>query len=146
MTRLDLINILNRKIPDNFKISDKSESNEKTSSIYIGRYSERLKSYTTILKCFTYSSNKKSGWKEGEKITWYFDFYMDNDNRRFLIPDKQTEDFIELFLYRYCKYLDIKDEYSKIFNSIFILSNGDRVKSEIRDFKIKNVIKSENQE
>lgn len=71
---------------------------------------------------------------------------MGNDNRRFLIPDKQTEDFIELFLYRYCKYLDIKDEYSKIFNSIFILSNGDRVKSEIRDFKIKNVIKSENQE
>lgn len=44
MTRLDLINILKKKIPNNFKISDKSEGNEKTSSIYIGKYSEKLKS------------------------------------------------------------------------------------------------------
>lgn len=146
MTRLDLINILKKKIPNNFKISDKSEGNEKTSSIYIGKYSEKLKSYITVLKCFTYSSSKKSGWKDGDEIIWYFNFYADNDNRSFLIPDTSTEDFIELFLHRYYKYLDIKDEYCRIFHSISILSNEDRIKTEIRDLKINNIIKNENQE
>lgn len=146
MKRLNLINILNNKLPKNWKISEKLEGDEKTSSIYIGKYSKKLKSHITILKCFTYSSNKKSGWKDGEDIIWYFDFYIDSESKRFLIPNQSTDDFIEIFLHRYSKYLDIKDEYNKIFNSIFILSNEDKIKTEIRDFKIKSIIKNENQE
>jgi len=47
---------------------------------------------------------------------------------------------------RYPKYLDLKENLDKIYNSIFILSNSNKLKEEIREYKINKVLKSENQE
>jgi len=147
MKRTELINILNKYLPNDWKISDKVDKDIETSSIYIGRYSERLGSYITNLKCFTYSGKyKESKITNRENDIWYFHFYMDGDNKEFIIPnDESCESFIEIFINRYVIYLDLKKEIDKVANSIFILSSK-KIKEEIREHKINKVIKSENQE
>lgn len=158
MKRGYLIDILKRKLPNDFKVNDDSndgsyrdfiieKSNIETRTIHISKYSEKLKCYITILKCYTYSSHRNSGWKLGDPIIWYFDFNLDDVyNKQITIPEESTEDFVDLFLNRYSSWLRVKSKLSKIQNSIFILSQDDKVRSEIRNFKIENITKSENQE
>jgi hypothetical protein len=42
MKRAELINILNKHLPSDWKVSDKIDKDVETSPIYIGKYSERL--------------------------------------------------------------------------------------------------------
>jgi hypothetical protein len=147
MKRAELINILNKHIPSDWKVSDKIDKGVETSSIYIGKYSKRLGSYITQLKCITYfGSTAMRGVSPYKKIIWYFHLYVDNETKEFLIPNETADDFIEIFMDRYTKYLDIKKDIDRVYNSIFILSNSNKLKEEIREYKINKVIKSENQE
>jgi len=148
MKRVELINILNKHLPSDWKVSDKIDKDVETSCIYIGKYSERLGSYITQLKCITYFGKniRRSNPVNTNEIIWYFHLNVNNDTREFLIPNETVDDFIEIFMDRYPKYLDLKENLDKIYNSIFILSNSNKLKEEIREYKINKVIKSENQE
>ncbi len=149
MKRVELINILNKHLPSDWKVSDKIDKDVETSCIYIGKYSERLGSYITQLKCITYfgkNINLILPKVNTDEIIWYFHLNVNNDTREFLIPNETVDDFIEIFMDRYPKYLDLKENLDKIYNSIFILSNSNKLKEEIREYKINKVIKSENQE
>lgn len=150
MTRNELIKKISYKIPSDWvinesNISELSKIKQEASTIYIGKYSKRLKSYITQLKCYSYSG-KNSVSQSGDKIIWYFHFNIGINNKELLIPNESTDDFIEIFINRYVNYLNIKEDLDKIENSINVLSNDDKLKTEIRDFKIKKVTKSENQE
>lgn len=151
MTRNELIKKLKGKIPNDWVISEKldlsglSKIKKETSTIYIGKYSKRLKSYITQLKCYTYSGKSSIRSQSGE-IMWYFQVYINKNDKEILIPNESTDDFIEIFISRFENYLNIKEDLDKIENSINVLSNDNKLKTEIRDFKIKKVTKSENQE
>ena len=149
MTRNELINKLKDKMPNDWVISEKldlsglSKIKKETSTIYIGKYSKRLKGYITQLKCYTYAGKSSI---RNQRIMWYFHAYINESNKEILIPSESTDDFIEIFINRFVNYLNIKEDLDKIENSISVLSNNNKLKTEIRDYKIKSIIKCENQE
>jgi hypothetical protein len=135
LLRVELINILNNKIPSNW------ETKEDGDFIYIKKLFGVGDSKFTfpIIKCYRVSHISPP-------YFWTFEFTeFDSDSRKkFNIFDELVEDFLDVFLDRCDKYLEARKILYDVRNDIYKLSSSP--KSEIRDYKINKVIKSENQE
>jgi hypothetical protein len=140
MKRIELVKIIDKHLTSDWKILNITDKDE-LSPIYIGRYSKLLNRYVSDIKCFNYKSINNT-----DKIIWYFYVYINNGKKEFLVPNESVGDFVEIFINRYSLYLDIKKELDSAYNDIFILCDQKSLKEEIREYKIKKVIKSENQE
>lgn len=156
MTRDKLIDYLNQVFVDKdelYLISSESENLE-TGSVFIKRWSDRLNSYSSVFKCFTYSGKSKSGWKVGDNIIWYIILYINGDNKEFIIPvetgflgESITIDFLKIFKNRLEEFIKANEVYQEKLNNIIKLRNIENIQSEIREFKLNDIgIKSENQE
>jgi predicted DNA-binding protein (UPF0278 family) len=129
MTKLDLINLLNNKIPSNWKVKEVSDI------IYVKKFiGDKFETYFPIIKCH----------KPTSLDFWIFKFTELENNNKFNIPNELVEDFLDVFIERCDKYLKIRKSFSEAQDDIFRLSKTPKI--EIREYKIDNIIKSENQE
>ena len=159
MTRSKLKEILTDIFSEGYMISSDyqgiSEKEKETGSFYVKKWSEKLNSYSPVFKIFTYAGKSGSGWKWGDNIIWYIHLTLHDDTKEFLIPYEEspetwsksiTIDFLNLFKFRMEEYLDIKKEYDDKLNAVIKLKRTDTIQSEIRDFKLGDIFKSEKQE
>lgn len=156
MTRDKLIDCLNRVFDKDELYLISSESvNLETDNVFIKKWSDKLNSYSSIAKCFTYAGKLKSGWKSGDNIIWYIIIYINGDNKDFLIPDVEagflaesiTMDFLKIFKNRLEEFIKVNNIYQEKMNSIIKLRNIENIQSEIREFKLNDIgIKNEKQE
>ena len=132
MTKDRLIEILNNKIPSNWQTKEDGDF------IYIKRLFGDAKVGFPIIKCYRVSHISPS-------YFWTFEFTeFDESRKKFNIFDELVEDFLDVFLDRCEKYLEARKILYDVRSDIYKLSSNP--KSEIRDYKINKVLKSENQE
>ena len=132
MTKDNLVEVLNVKIPSNWEVKEVFDI------IYIKKIIDnKFKTSFPIIKC-----HKPKNLTSLE--FWTFEFTEFESNNKFNIPNELVEDFLDVFIERCDKYLKIRKSFSEAQNDIFRLSKTPKI--EIREYKIDNIIKSENQE
>jgi hypothetical protein len=132
MTKDNLVEVLNVKIPSNWEVKEVSDI------IYIKKIIDnKFKTSFPIIRCYKLPSSLEF---------WIFEFteFEFGDRRKFNIPNEIVEDFLDIFIKRCDEYLKIRKSFSEARNDIIRLSTTPKI--EIREYKIDNIIKSENQE
>jgi hypothetical protein len=83
------------------------------------------------LEVYTYS-----GYSDREDSVWYFNLYFNGSGKEIMIPNKDSKEFLQAFKEIY---LDVLKS-SEIIKSVTDRLNTISDPSNIRDFKIKNII------
>ena len=83
------------------------------------------------LEVYTYS-----GYPDREDSIWYFNLYFNGSGKEVMIPNKDSKEFLQVFREIY---LDVLKS-SEIIKSVTDRLNTISDPSNIRDFKIKNII------
>jgi len=146
MTRSKLKEILTEIFSEGYMISPGYQGfyEKETGSFYVKKWSEKLNGYSPVFKVLV---------GNGVMILYGIHLTLHDDTKEFLIPDLEngqgesiTKDFLKLFKFRMEEYLTIKKEYDDKLNALIKLKRTDTIQSEIRDFKLGGIFKSEKQE
>jgi hypothetical protein len=148
MTRSKLKEILTEIFSEGYMISPGYQGfyEKETGSFYVKKWSEKLNGYSPVFKVLV---------GNGVMILYGIHLTLHDDTKEFLIPYEEspetwsksiTIDFLNLFKFRMEEYLDIKKEYDDKLNALIKLKRTDTIQSEIRDFKLGGIFKSEKQE
>jgi hypothetical protein len=118
MTRIEIYDLL-KSIFSEFEVRliDKST----WSKIYVGKY----------LEVYTYG-----GFPDREDSIWYFNLYFNGSGKEVMIPNKDSKEFIQVFKEIYLDVLKSGEIIKSVTDRLNTISDP----SNIRDFKIKNII------
>jgi hypothetical protein len=118
MTRIEIYDLLKSVFSEfEVRLIDKST----WSKIYVGKN----------LEVYTYG-----GFPDREDSIWYFNLYFNGDGKEIIIPNKDSKEFLQVFKEIY---LDVLKA-GEIIKSATDRLNDISDPSNIRDFKIKNII------
>lgn len=83
------------------------------------------------LEVYTYS-----GYPDREDSIWYFNLYFNGDGKEIIIPNKDSKEFLQVFKEIYLDVLKAGEIIKSATDRLNTISDP----SNIRDFKIKNII------
>jgi hypothetical protein len=118
MTRIEIYDLLKSVFSEfEVKLIDKST----WSKIYVGKY----------LEVYTYG-----GFPDREDSIWYFNLYFNGSGKEVMILNKDSKEFIQVFKEIYLDVLKSGEIIKSVTDRLNTISDP----SNIRDFKIKNII------
>jgi len=118
MTRIEIYDLLKSVFSEfEVRLIDKST----WSKIYIGKN----------LEVYTYG-----GFPENPNSIWYFNLYFNGSGKEVMIPSKDSKEFIQVFREIYLDVLKSGEIIKSVTDRLNTISDP----SNIRDFKIKNII------
>lgn len=131
MKRYKLIEILNDKLSDtDIIINDNSDK-----TIY---FKNKKTERTIDIKCYSYHEKENL---EIDSCIWYFFIYEgQGDYSEYMIPEKDSETYIDVLLDNYFCFLDKKRQLDYSLDKLRKL-RGKEVKKEIRDYKLNKLFK-----
>ena len=137
MKRSKLIEILEDKLSGtNIIISKESGKTSFTSkTIY---FKNKLTGVGTSLKCYSYHDKLDL---ESDECIWYFFIYEGTgDYQEYMIPNSDSEVYIELVIERYLDYLEKKKIMDDSLDKLKTLRKKN-IEHEIRDYKLNKILK-----
>jgi len=118
MTRIEIYDLLKSVFSEfEVRLADKST----WSKIYVGKN----------LEVYTYG-----GFPENTNSVWYFNLYFNGSGKEVMIPNKDSKEFIQVFKEIYLDVLKSGEIIKSVTDRLNTISDP----SNIRDFKIKNII------
>jgi hypothetical protein len=118
MTRIEIYDLLKSVFSEfEVRLIDKST----WSKIYVGKN----------LEVYTYG-----GFPENPNSIWYFNLYFNGDGKEIIIPNKDSREFLQVFKEIYLDVLKAGEIIKSATDRLNTISDP----SNIRDFKIKNII------
>jgi len=118
MTRIEIYDLLKSVFSEfEVRLIDKST----WSKIYVGKN----------LEVYTYG-----GFPENTNSIWYFNLYFNGSGKEVMIPNKDSKEFIQVFKEIYLDVLKSGEIIKSVTDRLNTISDP----SNIRDFKIKNII------
>lgn len=136
MKRSKLIEILEDKLSNtNIIISKESgKTSFASKTIY---FKNKLTGVGTYLKCYSYHDKLDL---ESDECIWYFFIYEGTgDYQEYMIPNSDSEVYIEVVIERYLDYQEKKIELDNSLDKLKTLRKKN-IQHEIRDFKLNKIL------
>lgn len=137
MKRSKLIEILDDKLSNTHirKSKEVSIFDGSAKTIY---FKDKLTGRSIDFKCYSYHDKLDL---EKDDCIWYFFIYEGTgDYQEYMIPEKDTETYIELVIERYLDYIEKKKIMDDSLNNLRKLK-GKSINKEIRDYKLNKILK-----